>query len=426
LSQIRVQRLTVLLRSLLCSLLLSGVLLSPLQAGSEIGRSEAFFDRTEKLRGLPFRTLADLQTRMKDTVTVAQADAFWQEITSLGQMPLVFGDTAVFFYRGAATTVEWIGDFTVWQAGKPLVGEPVGNTGIWAAQRRFPRDARFDYKLRVDGQQRTDPLNPLTQLDGLELNSVLMMPDYVYPQATVPRLGTPKGTLSTPFVLDSKHLGYAKRVQVYTPAGYEKLKNLPVLYVTDGHEYANPSMGALPIILDNLIADGSIQPMMAVFIDPRDIDTGENRRGPELLTNPNFQNFLTRELIPWVDSHYPTRPLQEARGLAGMSLGGLHATYTATRQSDWFAFIGVLSPYYTAKPAVLAEFEKSRRLPVKLFVSQGTYDFDVANTRHMRDVLRTRVYPFKYVETNDGHSWGNWRGVLDDMLIFFWGNQEPT
>jgi len=105
LSQIRVQRLTVLLRSLLCSLLLSGVLLSPLQAGSEIGRSEAFFDRTEKLRGLPFRTLADLQTRMKDTVTVAQADAFWQEITSLGQMPLVFGDTAVFFYLGAATTV---------------------------------------------------------------------------------------------------------------------------------------------------------------------------------------------------------------------------------------------------------------------------------------------------------------------------------
>ena len=425
-SQIRVQRLTVLLRSLLCSLLLSGVLLSPLQAGSEIGRSEAFFDRTEKLRGLPFRTLADLQTRMKDTVTVAQADAFWQEITSLGQMPLVFGDTAVFFYRGAATTVEWIGDFTTWQTGEPLAGEQLGKTGIWSAQRRFPRDARFDYKVRIDAQQRNDPLNPLTQLDGHQLNSVLTMPDYVYPQATVRRSGIPKGTLSTPFVINSNHLGYSKRVQIYTPAGYEKLKNLPVLYVTDGHEYANPSMGALPVVLDNLIADGSIQPMMAVFIDPRDIDTGENRRGPELLTNPNFQNFLTRELIPWVDSHYPTRPLREARGLAGMSLGGLHATYTATRQSDWFAFIGILSPYYTAKSAVLADFEKSKRLPVKLFVSQGTFDFDVSNTRHLRNVLRTKVYPFKYVETNDGHSWGNWRGVLDDMLIYFWGNQEPS
>lgn len=422
-AQIRIQRIVA---TLLCSLLLSGALLSPLQAGSEVDRSDAFFDRTGKLGELPFRTLTDFQTRMKDVMTVAQADTFWREITSLGQMPLVFGDTAVFAYRGSATTVEWIGDFTIWQAGEPLVGERVGETDIWAAQRRFPRDARLDYKVRVDGQLRNDPLNPLTQLDGYDVNSVLVMPDYVYPEATETRVGIPKGTLSTPFVLHSRHLGYAKRIQVYTPAGYEKLKNLPVLYVTDGHEYAHPSMGALPVILDNLIADGSIQPMMAVLIDPRDVDTGENRRGPELLTNPNFQNFLTKELIPWVDMRYPTRPLREARGLAGMSLGGLHATYTATRQSDWFAFIGILSPYYTAKPAVLAEFEKSKRLPVKLFVSQGTFDLDVTNTRHLRNVLRTKVYPFKYVETNDGHSWGNWRGVLDDMLLYFWGNQEPT
>lgn len=426
-AQIRIQRIVAtLLCSLLCSLLLSSALLSPLQAGPEVDRSDAFFDRTGKLRELPFHTLTDLKTRMGAVTTVAQTDTFWREITSLGQMPLVFGDTAVFFYRGPATTVEWIGDFTTWQTGKPLAGAQVGKTGIWAAQRRFPRDARLDYKIRVDGLQRNDPLNPLTQLDGYDANSVLVMPDYVYPEAAVMRVGIPKGTLSTPFVLHSRHLGYAKRIQVYTPAGYEKLKNLPVLYVTDGHEYAHPSMGALPTTLDNLIADGSIQPIMAVFIDPRDVDTGENRRGPELLTNPNFQNFITRELIPWVDSHYPTRPLQEARGLAGMSLGGLHATYTAMHQSDWFAFIGILSPYYAAKPAVLTEFGKSKHLPVKLFVSQGRFDFDVTNTRHLRNILRTKVYPFKYVETNDGHSWGNWRGVLDDMLLYFWGSEEPT
>jgi len=122
LSQTRIRRtLTTLLCSLLCSLLLSSALVSPLQAGSEVDRSEAYFDRTGELGSLPFRTLTDLQTRMKAITTVAQADVFWREITSLGQMPLVFGDTAVFFYRGPATTVEWIGDFTIWQAGEPLV-----------------------------------------------------------------------------------------------------------------------------------------------------------------------------------------------------------------------------------------------------------------------------------------------------------------
>ncbi len=411
---------------LLCSALLCGAPISPSHASSGVNPSDVFFDRTGKLGALPFPTLADLQTRLKSLTTAPQADVFWREIVALGQMPLVFGNTAVFLYRGNAAAVDWIGDFTIWQAGEPLVGQRVGKTDIWTAERHFPRDARFDYKVRVDGRQRNDPLNPLTQLDGYEPNSVLTMPDYVYPQSVVSRLRIPKGTVSSPFVLNSRYLGYAKRIQIYAPAGYENLRNLPVLYVTDGPEYANASMGALPVTLDNLIADGKIQPMMAVFIDPLAIDTGENRRGPELLTNPNFQNFITKELIPWVDSHYPTRPLREARGLVGMSLGGLHATYTATRQPEWFALIGILSPYYIAKPAVLTEFENSKRLPIKLFVSQGTYDFDVRNTRHLRDVLRAKGYPFRYIETNDGHSWGNWRGVLDDMLIYFWGNQDSS
>ena len=107
--------------------------------------------------------------------------------------------------------------------------------------------------------------------------------------------------------------------------------------------------------------------------------------------------------------------------LAGMSLGGLHATYTAMRQPDTFGLVGILSPYFLAKPAVLTEVEKAKRQPVKLFISQGTYDYDVDNTRHLRDVLRTKGYAFKYMETHDGHSWGNWRNALDDMLVYFFG-----
>jgi enterochelin esterase-like enzyme len=418
LSQSRIWRIVTLLA---CGTLLCSALLSPLQASCAVATPGAFFDRTGKLEELSFPTLADLQARLAAVTTDAQADVFWREVIALGQMPLVFGETAVFLYRGKAATVDWIGDFTTWQTGAPLTGQRVGTTDIWTAQRRFPRDARFDYKVRIDGQRRNDPLNPITQLGGYGPSSVGTMPDYVYPQETLSRPATPKGTLSAPFVLDSKHLGYAKRVQIYTPAGYEKLRNLPVLYVTDGHEYANSAMGALPVILDNLISESKIQPVIAVFIDPRAVDTGENRRGPELLTNPNFQAFLTKELIPWVDGRYQTQPGREGRGLVGMSLGGLHATYTAMRQPQWFSFIGILSPYFKAKPAVLAEVEKSKRQDVKLFVSQGTFDYDMENTRHLKDVLKSKGYTFKYMETNDGHSWGNWRGVLDDMLTYFWG-----
>jgi enterochelin esterase-like enzyme len=316
--------------------------------------------------------------------------------------------------------VDWLGDFTAWRTGKPLTGKRI--TGdVWLATAKFPLDARFDYKVRVDGQQRLDPLNPLKQLGVYGYNSVVTMPRYVPSPWTEPRKAAPKGRLSEPFVINSKHLGYPKRFTVYTPPGIERLRNVPVLYITDGHEFANPEMGALPVILDNLIAARRIRPVIVVFVDPRAVDTGENKRGPELLTNPRFQWFLTEELIPRIDARYPTRPLPEARAIAGMSLGGLHTTYTAMRQSNYFGLIGILSPYYLAKPAVLAEVEKAPRQPVKLFVSQGRYDYDVDNTRRLRDVLKAKGYEFKYLEASDGHSWGNWRNTLDDMLVYFFG-----
>ena len=91
-------------------------------------------------------------------------------------------------------------------------------------------------------------------------------------------------------------------------------------------------------------------------------------------------------------------------------------------QSEWFGMAGVLSPYYAAKPALLKEVERGTGVPVRFFVSQGTYDLDIANTRRFETILREKGYDFRYQETNDGHSWGNWRNVLDDMLIYFFGH----
>jgi enterochelin esterase family protein len=397
--------------------LLTLLLLLPLPARAETPPG-GFFDRTGQVASAPFETPADLQKALAGAKTPAQVDAAWQQVASLGQMPLVFGDTAVFLWRGKATSVEWVGDFTTWRAGEPLAGKRVAGD-VWLATAEFPPDARFDYKVRVDGRERLDPLNPLKQLGVYGYNSVVTMPQYFPSPWTEARPHAAKGKLSEPFVINSKKLGYARRFTVYTPPGVEKLRDLPVLYVTDGHEFSHAEMGSLPTILDNLLAEGRIRPLIAVFVDPRDVATGENKRGPELLTNPRFQWFLTEELIPWIDARYPTRPLPEARAIAGMSLGGLHATYTAMRQPNYFGLIGVLSPYYLAKPAVLAEVEKAPRQPVKLFVSQGAYDYDVDNTRRLRDVLKAKGYPFKYMEANDGHSWGNWRNMLDDMVLFF-------
>ena len=39
----------------------------------------------------------------------------------------------------------------------------------------------------------------------------------------------------------------------------------------------------------------------------------------------------------------------------------------------------------------------------------------------LRDVLETKGYPLMYIEVNQGHSWGNWRGLLKQPLTYFFG-----
>jgi enterochelin esterase family protein len=39
----------------------------------------------------------------------------------------------------------------------------------------------------------------------------------------------------------------------------------------------------------------------------------------------------------------------------------------------------------------------------------------------MKHALEEKGYDVAYSEFNQGHSWGNWRAHIDDMLVFFWG-----
>jgi hypothetical protein len=39
----------------------------------------------------------------------------------------------------------------------------------------------------------------------------------------------------------------------------------------------------------------------------------------------------------------------------------------------------------------------------------------------MRALFEAKGYPLQYIEVNEGHSWGNWRGLLAEPLMYFWG-----
>lgn len=283
----------------------------------------------------------------------------------------------------------------------------------------MPADSRIDYKIVLNGSNWIlDPDNPYQQMSGFGWNSELRMPDWVESPYVKLMEGVNRGILSSNFRISSTNLNYDVNYKVYTPYGYESFSKLPVVYVTDGHEYANDEMGSMLIILDNLIHLGLIQPIIAVFIDPRNPNnTSQNRRADEYTGNPKFVNFVADELVSQIDANYNTNAYPNARGILGTSYGGNNSAYTASLRSDKFGLIMANSPAFFDE--TFNNFQITEKLPFNIFMTTGTIYDTFDKTMVMRNILDSKGYEYQYIEVNEGHSWGNWRALIDDMLIHF-------
>ena len=141
-----------------------------------------------------------------------------------------------------------------------------------------------------------------------------------------PSLWAINGDLSDNKIISSTILEYDLRYRVYTPAGYENLSDLPVIYLTDGQWYIEP--GEMHKEIDRLIESGKIKPIIAVFVDNRDPhNLRNNRRNRQFLGNPKYVDFFRKELVPHIEEEYKVSKQQKDRAIMGLSFGGLNATF---------------------------------------------------------------------------------------------------
>ena len=346
---------------------------------------------------------------------------FWEQLISSHRIPLVVDDTVLFLFRGKAEKVAWAGDFNGWDPNdSDSRGKLAGNTGIWFMQKSFPSNARLDYKIIVDKNWILDPANAYTQHSGFGANSELRMPGWKYPFYTIFRKDIEHGKLSENNIFRSSkaNLSYKVQYKIYLPFGCEKMKNLPVIYVTDGEEYSNSLQGSMIETLDNLIYDRKISPLIAVFIDPCDPENNsQNRRMQEYRESTGFLNFVCNELVPHIDSNYNSSRNPDNRAIMGTSLGGWTAAWFGLKRSDIFHLIAIQSPAFSDN--IISAYTSTPSLPLKIFMSTGTIHDTEVKARKMKKVFDEKNYPLNYIEVNESHSWGNWRALIDDMLIYF-------
>ncbi|HEY9230076.1 MAG TPA: alpha/beta fold hydrolase [Gemmatimonadaceae bacterium] len=112
---------------------------------------------------------------------------------------------------------------------------------------------------------------------------------------------------------------------VYLPASYatSPTKRYPVVYLLHGYggtEQTWVRLGPVKPAMDTLVAKGAVREMIVVM------PNGRNALDGSFYTNSastgNWEDFISRELVSYIDGKYRTLARPESRGLAGHSMGG--------------------------------------------------------------------------------------------------------
>src|SRR6478735_9279383 len=137
-----------------------------------------------------------------------------------------------------------------------------------------------------------------------------------------------------------------RHVIVVLPPSYAKQprRRYPVVYALHGY-----SIGAeqwikeihVPQTVEGGFAKGA-QEMIVVLPDSKTIHNGSMYSSSA--TTGDFESFVARDLVRYIDGRYRTIPARASRGLVGHSMGGYGATRIGMKHSDVFGALYIMSP----------------------------------------------------------------------------------
>ena len=138
-------------------------------------------------------------------------------------------------------------------------------------------------------------------------------------------------------------------VSLYLPTAYqaEPQRRFAVIYFLHGYDdtASTKVTQILQPILDKLIAAHAIEPMIVVA------PNGLNKfLGSFYANSPvtgNWDDYITRDVVGYVDAHYRTLATPESRGISGHSMGGYGSLMLAFQHPDVFGSVYAMSPCCT-------------------------------------------------------------------------------
>ncbi len=234
-----------------------------------------------------------------------------------------------------------------------------------------------------------------------------------------PSLAFAEGTLTDFIRIKSEIMDYEIQYQVYTPENYSETEIYPTIYVADGPAYVK--QGRMVRVLDQLIAEGKMKPIVAVFVDQRDPDNLRyDRRNEELICNERYIAFIVSELVKTIEANYSVSKKREDRVVQGVSFGGFYAACVGLMASNHFYGLSMHSPANSRFMGIIREeYARYEAFPVKIFMSVGNDNDNRRAVRRFKKLLEDKNYDLTFIQNNKDHEWTNWRPLMDDALLTF-------
>lgn len=265
--------------------------------------------------------------------------------------------------------------------------------------------------------------------------------------------GVPRGTLHETTVSSSTSAIYPRDVasdrtfernlKVYVPDGYVEGTPVPFMLVQDGSSYT----GRVTTVLDNMIADGRLPAMIAIFINPGPGDGPGSQRGLEYDTvSDTYVNFIETEILPKVQADYGVELTDDPEGRAsfGCSSGGAAAFTMGWFRPDLYRRILTYSGTFVNQapsdeyPHGAWEYHEnlipeSEPRPLRVFLEVGSDDNGASSSagglhnwvlanQGMAEALASKNYHYRFIYAEGArHCDSNAIAeTLPDAMLWLW------
>jgi enterochelin esterase-like enzyme len=346
--------------------------------------------------------------------------------------PEVHADRTVTFrlYAPKATEVTITGDWmaTLESRTGGIAKMTRGADGVWTFTSPQLEPTIHLYFFTLDGLNIADPVNPVVKLRTRTSGSLVEVPGNPAPVWQLQQV--PRGTVDFNWQRSAAY-NDEHQFAVYLPPGYRTgSARYPVLYLVHGGGDVFSSWvnaGAANIILDNLIAQKKAVPMIVVM--PYN---GSNypqlpleQGAPANNSASRFEQYMTKELIPYIDKNYRTLTDRKNRAMAGLSAGGGATFNVGLKHTELFSRFGffssgAISGEAAARYPELASAKAAEGKLDLIWISYGNQDPNHTGAEAFDAALTKNGVKHTYVTRDGGHVWPVWRWSLAEFapLLF--------